>query len=173
MIIPFAAVVLGDTPGFSDISVNGGTLPARYSNRPDRTRLSASSAVRISRIPRIPDGKTIPTGCVSGNPWPSMPRARTSRTYVAGMQQGLIPESLLKQWGDDLSRENIAKQALNIRGLVLPMSIPGLKVNTGPANNQAYNELRLQRWNGPSWEAFGSNPGHRGPQVRRIVRRGL
>jgi hypothetical protein len=60
-------------------------------------------------------------------------------------QQGQILEQVLKQCGDDLSRENILKQARSIRGLSLPTLIPGVVVNTGPGNSMAYTQLQLQR----------------------------
>lgn len=75
--------------------------------------------------------------------------------YFAGMHQGIVLEALLKQCGDDLSRENILKQTRNIKGLALPLSLPGILVNTGPTNNQMYTQAQLQRWNGKNWELFG------------------
>ena len=39
---------------------------------------------------------------------------------------------VLKQCGNDLSRENIMKQAANIKDLELPMLLPGVKINTSP-----------------------------------------
>jgi len=75
--------------------------------------------------------------------------------YLFGTQQGQILEQVLKQCGDDLSRENIIQQARNIRGLVLPTLIPGIAINTGPDNSMAYTRLQLQRWTGSSWEQFG------------------
>jgi hypothetical protein len=74
---------------------------------------------------------------------------------VFGTQQGQILEQLLKQCGDDLSRENIVKQSRSIRGLSLPSVIPGIAINTGPENSMAYTQLQLQRWSGSSWEQFG------------------
>ena len=50
---------------------------------------------------------------------------------------------VLKQCGDDLSRENIVKQARNIKGLVLPTLIPGIAINTGPDNSITYTQLQL------------------------------
>ena len=41
---------------------------------------------------------------------------------------------VLKQCGDDLSRENIMKQATNLKDLELPLLLPGIKVNTSPTN---------------------------------------
>jgi ABC-type branched-subunit amino acid transport system substrate-binding protein len=75
--------------------------------------------------------------------------------YLFGTQQGQILEQVLKQSGNDLSRENILKQARNIRGLPLPTLIPGVTINTGPNNSMAYTQLQLQRWTGSSWEQFG------------------
>jgi len=75
--------------------------------------------------------------------------------YLFGTQQGQILEQVLKQCGDDLSRENIIKQARSIRGLVLPTALPGVVVSTGPDSSMAYTQLQLQRWNGSSWEQFG------------------
>ncbi|MGF6312777.1 branched-chain amino acid transport system substrate-binding protein [Bradyrhizobium sp. i1.8.4] len=75
--------------------------------------------------------------------------------YLFGTQQGQILEQVLKQCGDDLSRENIVKQARDIKALVLPTLMPGITINTGPDNSMAYTQLQLQRWTGSSWEQFG------------------
>jgi ABC-type branched-subunit amino acid transport system substrate-binding protein len=75
--------------------------------------------------------------------------------YLFGTQQGQILEQVLKQCGDDLSRENIVKQSRSIRGLSLPTLIPAVTINTGPESSMAYTQLQLQRWTGSSWEQFG------------------
>ena len=75
--------------------------------------------------------------------------------YLFGTHQGQILEQVLKQCGNDLSRENIVKQARNIKGLTLPTLMPGITINTGPDNSMAYTQLQLQRWTGSSWEQFG------------------
>ena len=62
---------------------------------------------------------------------------------------------MLKQCGDDLSRENLVKQSRSIRGLSLPTLIPGITINTGPESSMAYTQLQLQRWNGSTWDQFG------------------
>jgi len=49
----------------------------------------------------------------------------------------MLLEQVLKQWGADLSRENILKQARNIKDLALPMVLPGILVNTDERNSQA------------------------------------
>jgi hypothetical protein len=75
--------------------------------------------------------------------------------YFTGMHQGVVLETILKQCGEDLSRENILAQTRNIKGLVLPMSLPGIVANTGPTNNKLYTQLSLQRWNGKAWDLVG------------------
>jgi ABC-type branched-subunit amino acid transport system substrate-binding protein len=75
--------------------------------------------------------------------------------YQTGYQQGMILEQILKLCGDDLSRENIIKQAKNLRGLTLPTALPGITINTSPTNNMIWTQLKLQRWNGTEWEQFG------------------
>ena len=64
---------------------------------------------------------------------------------------------VLKQCGDDPSRENIMRQAANLKDLELPMLLPGIKVNTSPDNYYPIREIQLARFNGESWELFGDN----------------
>jgi branched-chain amino acid transport system substrate-binding protein len=62
---------------------------------------------------------------------------------------------VLKQCGADLSRDNIMKQAANIKDLVLPMLLPGVKVNTSPDNFSPIRQLQLAEFSGESWTLFG------------------
>ena len=50
---------------------------------------------------------------------------------------------VLKQAGQDLSRENIMRQATNLRDLELPMLLPGIKVNTSPTDYYPVQQLQL------------------------------
>lgn len=75
--------------------------------------------------------------------------------YLTGYQQGLILEQILKQCGDDLSRENIVKQAKSLKDFVLPTAMPGILINTSINNNMIWAQLQLQRWSGTHWEQFG------------------
>jgi branched-chain amino acid transport system substrate-binding protein len=62
---------------------------------------------------------------------------------------------VLKQCGNDLSRENIMRQAANLRDLELPSLLPGIKINTSPTDYHPIKQMQLQRWNGKSWVRFG------------------
>ena len=76
-------------------------------------------------------------------------------SYLTGYQQGLVLEQILKQCGDDLSRKNILAQAKSLRDFVVPTALPGVKVNTSETENMIWTQMRLQRWTGSAWEAFG------------------
>jgi branched-chain amino acid transport system substrate-binding protein len=62
---------------------------------------------------------------------------------------------VLKQCGADLSRDNVMKQAANLKDFELPMLLPGIKINTSPDNFSPIRQEQLQRFNGESWELFG------------------
>jgi branched-chain amino acid transport system substrate-binding protein len=62
---------------------------------------------------------------------------------------------VLEQCGNDLSRENILRQALAIKDLELPMLLPGVKINTSPDNYFLIRQMQLARFNGELWEPFG------------------
>ncbi|MEH2532444.1 branched-chain amino acid transport system substrate-binding protein [Bradyrhizobium sp. AZCC 1588] len=79
----------------------------------------------------------------------------TNGSYLTGYQQGIVLEQILKQCGSDLSRKNILAQAKNLKDFVIPTALPGIKVNTSSAENMIWTQMRLQRWAGTSWQAFG------------------
>jgi len=62
---------------------------------------------------------------------------------------------VLKAAGDDLTRENIMKQAASIKNLELPLLLPGIKVNTSPTDFFPIEQMQLQRFDGTQWVLFG------------------
>ena len=76
-------------------------------------------------------------------------------TAVYGFTTAATMVHVLEQCGDDLSRENILRQALMIKDLELPMLSPGIKINTAPDNYFLIRQLQLARFNGEMWEPFG------------------
>lgn len=62
---------------------------------------------------------------------------------------------VLKQCDGNFSRENIMKQATNIRNLALSCLLPGIMVNTDSENFRPIRQMQLQRWTGTHWERFG------------------
>jgi branched-chain amino acid transport system substrate-binding protein len=73
--------------------------------------------------------------------------------YGFGVPATLV--QVLKQCGNDLSRENVMKQAANLKNLELPMLLPGIKINTGPDDYRPIKQEALATFNGESWEQFG------------------
>jgi len=61
----------------------------------------------------------------------------------------------LKRCGDNLTRENLMKQAASMRDLVVPMLLPGIKINTSATDFFPIQSVRLQRFKGETWELFG------------------
>ncbi len=62
---------------------------------------------------------------------------------------------VLKQCGNDLSRENIMRQAANIKNFELPLLLPGIKINTGPTDFAPIEQEQLAKFNGEKWDLFG------------------
>lgn len=77
------------------------------------------------------------------------------QNYVNAYNSAMTLVQVLKQCGNDLSRENILKQATSVRNLELPMLLPGIKVNTGPADYFPVEQMQLMRWSGKQWIRFG------------------
>jgi len=75
--------------------------------------------------------------------------------YVNAYNSAMALEAVLKACGDDLSTDNILKQAFAIRDLELPMLLPGIKVNTSPSDHVPVDQMQFMRFNGKSWERFG------------------
>jgi branched-chain amino acid transport system substrate-binding protein len=65
---------------------------------------------------------------------------------------------VFKQCGDDLTHENIMKQAANL-DIALPMMLPGIRIKTSPTDYFPIEAMRLQRFNGETWELFGETIG--------------
>jgi hypothetical protein len=62
---------------------------------------------------------------------------------------------VLKQCGDELTRENIIKQAANLHDLALPMALPGIKVNTSATDWYPLKQMQMGRFDGTRWVLFG------------------
>ena len=85
-----------------------------------------------------------------------MPDADLKDGNIAyGYAAGVVLKQVLTQCGDDLSRENIMKQAASLHDLAPPTFLPGIVVDTSPTNFHAIRQLQLGRWTGTSWALFG------------------
>ena len=80
---------------------------------------------------------------------------RTDASVIYGYTVAQTLVHVLKQCGDDLTRENVMRQAANIRGLELGGLLPGVKVDTSPTDFAPLSQLQLMRFKGETWERFG------------------
>ena len=85
--------------------------------------------------------------------YPEANRADASVMYGYIVAQGLV--HVLKACGDDLTRENVMKQAASLRDYEPAGLLPGVKVNTSPTDFAPISQLRLERFKGETWELFG------------------
>jgi branched-chain amino acid transport system substrate-binding protein len=77
------------------------------------------------------------------------------QNFVNGYNSAMVLEAVLKACGDDLSTENILKQAYAIKDMELPMMLPGIKVNTSPTDHVPIEQMQFMRFTGKQWERFG------------------
>ena len=74
---------------------------------------------------------------------------------VIGYTSAQLMVEVLRQCGDDLTRENLLRQATNIKDLQLPMMLPGIKINTSPTDYLPVEQAQLIRFDGERWVRFG------------------
>jgi branched-chain amino acid transport system substrate-binding protein len=81
--------------------------------------------------------------------------ALDDQSNAFGYTVAQIMTQVLKQCGNDLSRENIIKQAENLKNVELPLLLPGIKVNTGPDDHAPLEQEQLAKFDGERWVLFG------------------
>jgi branched-chain amino acid transport system substrate-binding protein len=85
------------------------------------------------------------------------PEGDKSSTFsVYGYLTAQTMVQVLKQCGDELTRENVMKQAANLKDLELGMLLPGIKINTSPTDYFPVEQMQMSRFNGDHGELFGS-----------------
>src|SRR5437588_4513639 len=62
---------------------------------------------------------------------------------------------VLKQCGDELTHENVMKQAANLHDFTVPMLLPGIKINTSPTDFAPVKQVQMGKFDGKQWQLFG------------------
>jgi branched-chain amino acid transport system substrate-binding protein len=75
---------------------------------------------------------------------------KSDSLYVNGFNNAQVMTKVLEQCGNDLSRENILKQATNL-DLEMPMLLPGIRFKTSPDDYRPIKNIRLQVFKGDRW----------------------
>ena len=131
-------------------SIGGVMKPAGYEN--DQGILSTA----YLKDPKDPEWQKDP----AMNEWrafmtkwyPEGDQDDASTVFAYGVAKGV--EQVLKQCGDDLTRENVMKQAANLN-FEIGVFLPGTKIKTSPTDFAPLEQLQMMRFKGETWERFG------------------
>jgi ABC-type branched-subunit amino acid transport system substrate-binding protein/TRAP-type uncharacterized transport system substrate-binding protein len=85
---------------------------------------------------------------------PSASKANSLSVFGYVIAKAMV--EVLARCGDDLSRENVMKQAASLKGLQLPMLVPGIVVNTSASDYAPLEQMQMMRFTAGRWERFGS-----------------
>jgi branched-chain amino acid transport system substrate-binding protein len=85
--------------------------------------------------------------------YPEGDKNSSFNTYGYGTAQLMV--HVLKQCGDDLTRENVLRRATNIKDFQADLALPGMTANTTPNDYRVNKQLQMMRFNGERWELFG------------------
>jgi branched-chain amino acid transport system substrate-binding protein len=85
--------------------------------------------------------------------YPEGDKLNTVNTYGYSTSELLV--HILRQCGDDLTRENIMRQATNIKNFTGSLALPGMHVNTSPTDYRINKQMQMMKFNGERWELFG------------------
>jgi branched-chain amino acid transport system substrate-binding protein len=80
---------------------------------------------------------------------------KTSTFTVFGYLVAQTMVQVLKQCGDELTRENVMRQAANLKKLDLGMLLPGITINTSPSDFAPIKQMQMERFTGERFELFG------------------
>src|SRR5258707_5856879 len=85
--------------------------------------------------------------------YPDGDKSSIFNTYAYSTTQLLIV--VLKQCGDDLTRDNVLKQATSLKNVQLDLALPGIVNTTTPDDYRVNKQLQMMKFNGERWELFG------------------
>lgn len=78
---------------------------------------------------------------------------------VVGYSKGQLMAEVLRRCDDDLTRENLLRQATHIKHLQLPMMLPGITIDLSPSDYLPIEQVQLIRFDGKQWVRFGEIEG--------------
>src|SRR6267378_4952300 len=81
-------------------------------------------------------------------------------TYSIGYMVGNLMETILKRCGDDLTRENVVRQATNLKNISLVLGLPGLSYENSPEDYNLIRNLQIVEFDGKKWTPFAAHTGN-------------
>jgi len=85
--------------------------------------------------------------------YPDGNRLDGSTVYGYGVSQTMV--KVIEMCGDNLTRENVMKQAASLHDFEPDTLLPGIKINTSPTDYAPIKQLQMMRFKGEKWEMFG------------------
>ena len=133
------------------VSVGGVLKPAGIENAKD---ILSTGYIKDQTDPAAKDDPAFKEwGVFMDKYYPDGNKLDGSTVFGYGAAQTMV--QVLKQCGDDLSRENIMKQAANLKDFSLGILVDGIKINTSPTDFAPIEQLQMQKFTGEKWERFG------------------
>jgi branched-chain amino acid transport system substrate-binding protein len=80
---------------------------------------------------------------------------KNSSLNTYGYSSAQLLTLVLRNCGDNLTRENVMKQATSLKDVRLDLLLPGMVVNTSPTDYHVIKQVQMMRFNGERWEGFG------------------
>ncbi|MDU6239818.1 MAG: ABC transporter substrate-binding protein, partial [Bradyrhizobium sp.] len=80
---------------------------------------------------------------------------KNSNFNTYGYSTAQLLARVLEMCGDNLTRENVMKQAASLKDVVGDLALPGMKINTSPTDYRVNKQLQMMKFNGERWELFG------------------
>jgi ABC-type branched-subunit amino acid transport system substrate-binding protein len=136
----------------SNVSVSIGSVmkPAGYQNSQD---ILSTIYLKDPKDPAWKDDPAMNEWRAFMTKWyPEGDQDDSATVFGYGVAKGI--EQVLRQCGDDLTRENVMKQAANLN-FEIGIYLPGTKIKTSPTDYAPLEQLQMMRFKGESWERFG------------------
>jgi branched-chain amino acid transport system substrate-binding protein len=136
----------------SNVSVSVGSVmkPAGYENGQG---ILSAAYLKDPKDPKWKDDPAMNEWRAFMTKWyPEGDQEDAATVFAYGIAKGL--EQVLRQCGDDLTRENIMKQAANLN-FEIGIYLPGTRIKTSPTDFAPLEQLQMMRFKGESWELFG------------------
>jgi branched-chain amino acid transport system substrate-binding protein len=80
---------------------------------------------------------------------------RADNVVASGYLAAQAMVQVIRQCGNDLTRENVMKQAANLKGFQADLLIPGIRINTAADDYSPIKDMQLMRFVGDRWQLFG------------------
>ena len=104
--------------------------------------------------PRLQDDPEVKAYVAFLDKW--MPQAdRADGLLVYGYVAAQALERILQQCGDDLTRDNVMRQAASLHGVAIPMLTAGITLNTSATDYAPVGQMQMMRFDGSRWQLFG------------------